>query len=123
MSALGFPKSCLFHGVTRDQPFLVAEVNFEAKIDKWVWLKIKQEGLRRFWSMFPLTRVAFWYRFFEPQPNRFRGVGLAHPFFPFFGRIKCLFGGAFLEGTTAFFLRCFREDPNENHFLWGTDSL
>ena len=34
----------------------------------WVWLKIKQEGVRRFWSMFPLTRVPFWYRFFEPQP-------------------------------------------------------
>ena len=26
----------------------------------WVWLKIKQEGLCRFWSMFPLTRVPFW---------------------------------------------------------------
>ena len=25
----------------------------------WVWLKIKQEGLRRFWSMFPLARVDF----------------------------------------------------------------
>ena len=23
---------------------------------KWLWLKIKQEGLRRFWSMFPLPR-------------------------------------------------------------------
>ena len=23
----------------------------------WVWLKINQEGLRRFWSMFPLTRA------------------------------------------------------------------
>ena len=34
----------------------------------WVWLKIKQEGLRRFWSMFPLSRVPFGYRFFEPQP-------------------------------------------------------
>ena len=34
----------------------------------WVWLKIKQQGLRKFWSMFPLTRVPFWYRFFEPQP-------------------------------------------------------
>ena len=34
----------------------------------WVRLKIKQEGLRRFWSMFPLIRVPFWYRFFEPQP-------------------------------------------------------
>ena len=32
-----------------------------------VWLKIKQEGLR-LWSKFPLTRVPFWYRFFEPQP-------------------------------------------------------
>ena len=32
----------------------------------WLWLKIK--GLRRFWSMFPLTRDPFWYRFFEPQP-------------------------------------------------------
>ena len=25
----------------------------------WVWLKIKQEGLRRFWFMFPLTRVPY----------------------------------------------------------------
>ena len=33
----------------------------------WVWLKINQEGLRRFCSIFPLTRVRFWYRFFEPQ--------------------------------------------------------
>ena len=32
-----------------------------------LWLKIKQEGLRGFLSMFPLTRVSFWYRFFEPQ--------------------------------------------------------
>ena len=29
----------------------------------WVWLKVKQPGLRRFWSMFPLTRAPFWYRF------------------------------------------------------------
>ena len=36
----------------------------------WLWLKIKQEGLRGFWSMFPLTdRVPFGYRFFEPQPH------------------------------------------------------
>ena len=34
-----------------------------------MWLKIKQEGLRRFWSTFPLTRVPFWYRFLEPQPS------------------------------------------------------
>ena len=25
----------------------------------WVWLRIKQEGLPRFWSMFPLTRIDF----------------------------------------------------------------
>ena len=37
----------------------------------WTWLKIKQEGLHRCWSMFPLTRVPFWYRFFEPQPFGF----------------------------------------------------
>ena len=23
----------------------------------WVWLKIQELGLRRFWSMFPLTRA------------------------------------------------------------------
>ena len=34
----------------------------------WVWLKIKQGGLRMSWSMFPLTRVPIWYRCFEPQP-------------------------------------------------------
>ena len=37
----------------------------------WVWLKMKQEGSRRFWSMFPFTRVPFWSRFFEPQPGTF----------------------------------------------------
>ena len=36
---------------------------------KWVRLKINQEGLRNVWSMFPLTRVPFWYRLFEPQPS------------------------------------------------------
>ena len=30
----------------------------------WGWLKIKQEGLRGFLSMFPLARGPFWYRFF-----------------------------------------------------------
>ena len=29
----------------------------------WVWLKMKQGRLLRFWSMFPLTRVPIWYRF------------------------------------------------------------
>ena len=41
----------------------------------WVWLKINKEGLRRFCSIFPLTRVPFWYRFFEPQPYVFRSQG------------------------------------------------
>ena len=41
----------------------------EIEKDTWLWLKIKQEGLRGLWSMFPLTRVPFWYRFFEPQPH------------------------------------------------------
>ena len=37
----------------------------------WVWLKIHTGGANRgFWSMFPLTRVPFGYRFFEPQPYR-----------------------------------------------------
>ena len=31
------------------------------RIPIWVWLKIQQEGLCRFCSMFPLTRVLFWY--------------------------------------------------------------
>ena len=30
------------------------------KVEGWVWLKFKQEGFRRFWSIFPLTRVPFW---------------------------------------------------------------
>ena len=36
--------------------------------DIWVWLKIKQEWLRRFWSMFPLARVDVGTGIFEPQP-------------------------------------------------------
>ena len=34
----------------------------------WQWLKTTELGLRRFGSMFPPTRVPFWYRFFEPYP-------------------------------------------------------
>ena len=30
------------------------------RFSKWLWLKIKQAGLRRFWSMFPLNRRPFW---------------------------------------------------------------
>ena len=35
----------------------------------WQRLKIKEPGLRRFWSIFPLTRVPLWCRFFEPYPT------------------------------------------------------
>ena len=34
----------------------------------WVWVKIKPPGDRRFWSMFPLTRVPLWFLIFEPHP-------------------------------------------------------
>ena len=36
---------------------------------KWVWLNIKELGLRRCWSLVPFTKVPFWYMSFEPQPN------------------------------------------------------
>ena len=35
----------------------------------WVWVKIKPPGDRRFWSMFPLTRVPFWVQIFDPPPD------------------------------------------------------
>ena len=54
----------LIQGKPEDQPF-------SSYI--WVWLKVKQKGVRRFRSMFPLTRVPFWYRFFEPQPYERQG--------------------------------------------------
>ena len=38
-----------------DHPEVLAAIRVTLN---WVWLKIKQEGLRRFWSMFPLTRVS-----------------------------------------------------------------
>ena len=36
----------------------------------WVWLKIKELGLRGFLSLVPFTMVPFWYHSFEPQPHR-----------------------------------------------------
>ena len=42
--------------------------------DTWQWLKIKELGLRRFWSMLPVTRVPFLYRFFEPYPHLCAGT-------------------------------------------------
>ena len=35
-----------------EAPFFLSGYN----LGMWVWLKIEQEGLRRFWSMFPLTK-------------------------------------------------------------------
>ena len=53
-----------------------------------VWLNIKQEGLRRFWSICPLTRVPFWDRFFEPQPyDSYPAFKLRRPAF-FFGALS-----------------------------------
>ena len=39
------------------EPFLGTLVPLHST---WVWVKIKPPGDRRFWSMFPLTRVPFW---------------------------------------------------------------
>ena len=48
-------------------PVCLRQTNWQ--FDTWVWLKIKQERLRRSWSMFPLTRVTrFGTVFLEPQP-------------------------------------------------------
>ena len=35
----------------------------------WVWVKINPPGDRRFWSMFPLTRVPVGVPMFDPQPG------------------------------------------------------
>ena len=48
--------------------FIYFLIHIHIYIYVWAWLKIEQEGLRRFWPMFPLTRVPFWYRLSEPQP-------------------------------------------------------
>ena len=37
-------------------------------IPRWVWVKINPPENRRFWSMFPFTRIPFWARMFDPQP-------------------------------------------------------
>ena len=56
-----------FHGEKHMPPVFFSTTTIQWTVI-WVWLKIKQEGLRRCWSMFPLTRVPFWHRVFEPQP-------------------------------------------------------
>ena len=52
---------------SRNGPFCWAGV--KNRTPKWVWIKIKTPGDRRFWSMFPLARVPLWVRIFDPQPN------------------------------------------------------
>ena len=69
MDLVPFNSSCLVPHVPRPQEsldFSIEATTGGASI--WPWLKVKQEGLRGFWSMFPLAKVPFWYRFFEPQP-------------------------------------------------------
>ena len=36
-----------------------------------MWVEIKPSGDRKYWSMFPLTRVPFWVPIFHPQPHGF----------------------------------------------------
>ena len=50
-------------------PFRAAAHQGEPVEMKGTSCKMAVAQLRRFWSMFPLTRVPFWYRFFEPYPN------------------------------------------------------
>ena len=40
-----------------------------AKRNRWVWVKMKPPGDRRFWSMCTLTRVPFGVPIFDPQPG------------------------------------------------------
>ena len=47
------PKSCLNLGTPK----------------KWVWVKIEPPGDRRFWSMFPFTRIPFGVHMLDSQSN------------------------------------------------------
>ena len=49
------PDLRLLHAVRSVQPQMVGETLRFTLI--WLWLKIQELGLRRFWSMFPLTRA------------------------------------------------------------------
>ena len=84
VSSEAHPKTA--HSVQRHSLTCLRSKSFKRQAI-WVWLKIKQEGLHRFWSMFPLPRVPFGYRSSEPQPYvylRFPGrstfflLGAAH---------------------------------------------
>ena len=43
----------------RGPPTGVCGAQWNSGTHTWLWLRIKQEGLRRFWSMFSLARVDF----------------------------------------------------------------
>ena len=80
----------LFHGENGrglETPPSPAEMNHAGSERKrsscfgvtWVCLRINQEGLRRFWSMFPRTRGPFWDRSFGPLTPRMPfGLPLEH---------------------------------------------
>ena len=48
----------------------VGEVLRAAKL-RWVWVKIKPPGDRKFWSLVPFTRFPFKVPIFDPQPDAF----------------------------------------------------
>ena len=39
----------------------------------WVWVKIKPPVDRRFFALFPFTRVPFWVPIFDPHPHEHLG--------------------------------------------------
>ena len=62
------PDKCpVLWGICKRSATLNAETPV-TQVEIWQWLKIKELGLRRFCSTFPLTRVPFWYRVLEPYP-------------------------------------------------------
>ena len=52
-----------------DQQLAATKVIVHQRVSNWVWVKIKPLGDRRFWSMFPLTRVPFGVPILDPQPT------------------------------------------------------
>ena len=77
--ALSLPETC--EASAGAQPvFLRRAVGPLNQKVKWVWVKIKPPGDRRFWSRFPFTRVPFEVPIFDPHPNEGRkaDLGLKH---------------------------------------------
>ena len=46
-----------------------ASIPLQSSPSRWVWLKIKELGLRKCSFLVSLTKVPFWYRCCEPQPG------------------------------------------------------